>query len=268
MTGLEYEKLVAKYLKNHGYYDVTVTKGSGDFGIDIIARKGAHKYAVQCKYYTSAVSLDAVQEAVAGMAYYNCDKAMVVTNNTYSPSARQLAKCNNVILLENISSAETKVNFKFAKWLLLAVYIFISSAALSSAFDVIKTQSFWFSVYNIATLILVLTAPLWIWVIYKLIKKKFLNKPKANAEETHQITTPHTAPIKYANSENIYNFLFQNDFFITVEDIEKIIVLEIITASKIQRTLGYGYARATKLIDLLLKGKYLNMISDYTYEWS
>lgn len=104
MTGLEYERLVAKYLRRHGYFGVSVTKGSGDFGIDVIAHKGGHKYAVQCKYYTSTVSLDAVQEAVAGMAYYNCDRAMVVTNSTYTNAAKELAKCNGVVLLERIGA--------------------------------------------------------------------------------------------------------------------------------------------------------------------
>lgn len=102
MTGLEYESAVAKYLQQHGYNGVSVTKGSGDFGIDVIAHKDGHKYAVQCKYYSSAVSLDAIQEAVAGMAYYKCDRAMVVTNSTYTDSAKELAKCNGVILLEQI----------------------------------------------------------------------------------------------------------------------------------------------------------------------
>lgn len=120
MTGLEYESVVANYLRCHGYNRVSVTKGSGDFGIDVIAYKGGHKYAVQCKYYTSAVSLDAVQEAVAGMAYYNCDRAMVVTNNTYTNAAKELAKCNGVVLLERIEAYTVRPRrfslFSSIKW--------------------------------------------------------------------------------------------------------------------------------------------------------
>ena len=40
MTGHEYEKVVARYLINHGYKKVTVTRGSGDFGVDVVAQKG------------------------------------------------------------------------------------------------------------------------------------------------------------------------------------------------------------------------------------
>lgn len=102
MTGLEYEHLVAKYLRRHGYHGVSVTKGSGDYGVDVIAHKYGHKYAVQCKYYVSPVSLDAVQEVIAGMAMYGCDRAMVVTNSTYTESAKTLANANKVVLLSGI----------------------------------------------------------------------------------------------------------------------------------------------------------------------
>ena len=105
MTGLEYEKLVAKYLRRHGYFNVSVTKASGDYGVDVIAHKGTHRYAVQCKCYSNEVGLEAVQEAVAGKAMYKCDRAMVVTNATFTKAASELACENNVILLSGIRSA-------------------------------------------------------------------------------------------------------------------------------------------------------------------
>ena len=64
MTGIEYESFVAKYLRQHGYHNVSVTKASGDYGVDVIAHKKGKKYAVQCKYYTKPVGISAVQEAV------------------------------------------------------------------------------------------------------------------------------------------------------------------------------------------------------------
>lgn len=103
MDGLNYEYAVAKYLKKHGYYSVSVTKGSGDYGVDVIASKGSHKYAVQCKFYSNPVGLGAVQEVVAGKAMYGCDCAMVVTNSTFTKAARELAQKNDVALLENVT---------------------------------------------------------------------------------------------------------------------------------------------------------------------
>jgi hypothetical protein len=50
------------------------------------------------------VSLDAVQEAMAGMAVYGCDRAMVVTNSDYTKAAKTLANANKVILLSGIKA--------------------------------------------------------------------------------------------------------------------------------------------------------------------
>lgn len=40
----------------------------------------------------------AVQEAVVGKSYYHCDKVVVITNNYFTPSAKELAQSNDVIL--------------------------------------------------------------------------------------------------------------------------------------------------------------------------
>ncbi|MGF0007663.1 restriction endonuclease [Eubacteriales bacterium SGI.150] len=70
LTGYEYEKKCAELLKAKGFTDVKVTPGSGDQGIDILAKKSRKKYGVQCKYYEGSVGNKAVQEAFAGASYY------------------------------------------------------------------------------------------------------------------------------------------------------------------------------------------------------
>ena len=55
--------------------------------------------AIQCKYYSKPVGNKAVQEVSAGQVYYKADYAAVVSNNTYTKSARQLAQNCNVLLL-------------------------------------------------------------------------------------------------------------------------------------------------------------------------
>lgn len=102
MTGIEYEKFVASYLKRKGYWGVKVTQASSDYGIDVIAHKNGKKYAVQCKYYSSPVGVSAVQEAVAGKAHYGCSAAMVVTNNTFTKAAETLAADNGVKLIAGV----------------------------------------------------------------------------------------------------------------------------------------------------------------------
>lgn len=109
-NGQEYEYFVAEYLRRTGYSQVTVTKGSGDYGVDILATKNGIKYAVQCKYYSSPVSLKAVQEVVAGAPCYGCNAAMVVTNNTFTKSAIKLAATNGVTLLSYVNSLPPIIN--------------------------------------------------------------------------------------------------------------------------------------------------------------
>ena len=100
--GIKYEHKVAQWLKKHGYRNVHVTPASGDYGVDITARKGRIRYAIQCKSYSRPVGVSAVQEVYSGIRHYNCDRAMVVTNSTFTAAAKTLARENNVILVENI----------------------------------------------------------------------------------------------------------------------------------------------------------------------
>ena len=102
MTGYEYEYYVAAWLRNNDFENVIVTKGSGDFGVDIIAYKNNCKCAVQCKYYSKGVGIKAIQEVISGKMYYNCEIAVVVTNSYFTPNARKLAESADVILLEKI----------------------------------------------------------------------------------------------------------------------------------------------------------------------
>lgn len=99
MDGYQFEHSCAKILRSKGYSGVTVTKASGDQGVDIIAHKGGHKYAVQCKYYSKPVGNSAVQQVYAGAAFYGCDSCIVMTNNTFTSQAEKLASRTGVILI-------------------------------------------------------------------------------------------------------------------------------------------------------------------------
>ena len=103
--GHEYEEAVVKYLKRSGFWCVRLVGGNGgDYGVDITARKGLlRKFAIQCKWYSTPVGVRAVQEVVGGKRVYSCNRAMVITNNTFTRQARKLAAENNVILWEGIA---------------------------------------------------------------------------------------------------------------------------------------------------------------------
>lgn len=110
MTGYEYERKCAELLKAKGFTDVKVTPGSGDQGIDILAKKSRKKYGVQCKYYEGAVGNKAVQEAFAGASYYDCAIAMVITNSKLTAAAKELAKKLNVEVWEGVDAIYLRKN--------------------------------------------------------------------------------------------------------------------------------------------------------------
>lgn len=100
MTGLEYEHFCADLLKKNGW-DAKVTKGSGDQGVDVVAKKNGKIYAIQCKKYSSPVGNKAVQEAHAGKGFINADNAAVVTNASFTRSANELSNTLGILLLHH-----------------------------------------------------------------------------------------------------------------------------------------------------------------------
>lgn len=99
LDGAQFEAYVEALLKRRGYR-VEHTGKSGDLGVDLIAEKPPHRFAVQVKRQSQPVSRHAVSDAVAGKAQYRCNAAMVVTNNLFSPGAQQLARANGCKLVD------------------------------------------------------------------------------------------------------------------------------------------------------------------------
>lgn len=98
MDGFDFEKFSGEILKNNGFEKVQITKSSNDFGVDIIAYKDDIKYSIQCKKYSSSVGISAVQEVIASKVMNDSHVAVVLTNNYFTKSAKELAKKNNVLL--------------------------------------------------------------------------------------------------------------------------------------------------------------------------
>jgi restriction system protein len=97
MTGVEFEKLVAAILESNGW-DVTLTPASGDQGVDLIASFDTTRVAVQCKRSSKPIGNKAVQEALAGMHFAEASEAWVVSDNSFTTSARQLASSTGISL--------------------------------------------------------------------------------------------------------------------------------------------------------------------------
>jgi restriction system protein len=99
MSGIQFEHYLKKLFSHRGYR-VSITKASGDLGVDLIAVRGDERIAIQVKRYQRTVSRRAVSDAVAGMKHYRCNRAMVVTNSYFTPGAQTLARANNCPLVD------------------------------------------------------------------------------------------------------------------------------------------------------------------------
>lgn len=92
MDGVRFENYCASLLASNGYKNIELTKASGDQGVDIVADYKKEKYAIQCKYYATPIGNKAIQEVHAGKSYYGCDRAMVMTNQSFTKGATELAE--------------------------------------------------------------------------------------------------------------------------------------------------------------------------------
>ena len=98
IEGHEFEYYCAELLEKCGFQEVEVTRGSGDYGIDILAEKDGVTYAIQCKRYNAPVGVKAVQEAYAGRDYYDRMVGAVLTNQYFTQPAAEAARKLKILL--------------------------------------------------------------------------------------------------------------------------------------------------------------------------
>ena len=98
MSGYEFEDFLSHLFESLGY-DVRLTPTSYDQGADLILNKEDQIIAVQAKRYTKPVGNRAVQEIVAAIPFYGATEGWVVTTSSFTNSAINLARANNIRLL-------------------------------------------------------------------------------------------------------------------------------------------------------------------------
>jgi restriction system protein len=101
MDPYEYEHFCAEQFLIHGWDDAEATSGSSDQGVDVKAKRGDDVLVGQCKKYSKPVGNSAVQEVVAGMGYYGANIGVVISNNSFTNSAKKLAEANNIKLIHH-----------------------------------------------------------------------------------------------------------------------------------------------------------------------
>lgn len=100
VSGEDYETLCRNLLQGRGWR-VETTPMTGDQGADLIAEAHGRRIVIQCKFHARPIGNKAVQEAFAGLGFHGGDVAVVVSNASYTRSARQLAEANGVILVHH-----------------------------------------------------------------------------------------------------------------------------------------------------------------------
>lgn len=98
LEGHDFEFFCADLLKAQGFIGVEVTRGSGDFGVDILAEKDGITYAIQCKRYASPIGVEAVLRTYGGLAYYDRMVGVVMTNQYFTAPAVEAAKKLKILL--------------------------------------------------------------------------------------------------------------------------------------------------------------------------
>jgi restriction system protein len=98
MTSAQFEHFCASELRQVGW-TARVTQQSRDQGADVIAELGHLRVVIQCKLYGQPVGNKAVQEVAAARAHQRAPIGVVVSNNSYTSDAKQLATTNGILLL-------------------------------------------------------------------------------------------------------------------------------------------------------------------------
>ena len=100
LSGIEFEEFIYELFEYWGY-KTSLTRASGDNGIDVIAKSKQYSIGIQAKlYYNHNVNNKAIQEVFSGKNFYNLDIAIVITNWKLSNPAITLAKSLNVIIID------------------------------------------------------------------------------------------------------------------------------------------------------------------------
>ena len=89
-----FEFLAGEYLKKEGF-EVEVTQGVADWGVDVFAVKNGLKYAVQVKMYgdcKTKINRRMMMELYGVMRYFDCQGDMMIYNGQIMPDAVKVSK--------------------------------------------------------------------------------------------------------------------------------------------------------------------------------
>ena len=95
----DFEDFISQLFRDNGY-KVEQTKYSGDYGVDLIIKKGNEHIAIQVKRYTKTnkVGVKDVNQVLGGKSYYKCSNSMIITTSSFTNQVKKLAEKTDVDL--------------------------------------------------------------------------------------------------------------------------------------------------------------------------
>jgi proteasome lid subunit RPN8/RPN11 len=99
MSGIQFEEFLACLFSRMGYTEITLTPPNDQGGDLLCLSPSGVPIVIQAKRWKGNVGNDAVQELLGAMRHYVRTRGMVVTNSTFTQSARQLAGTGSDITL-------------------------------------------------------------------------------------------------------------------------------------------------------------------------
>ena len=103
LDGTAFELLIKALLEASGYYDVINTGGSGDLGVDLLARKkddnGQVKlYLFQCKRWAANVGSEPMQRLVSERERRKADVAICVTTSDFTKDSQLISREQDILM--------------------------------------------------------------------------------------------------------------------------------------------------------------------------
>ena len=98
-SGREFEEFMIKLFEKLGY-STTVTNRSKEYGCDMMLQQSDYRLAVQTTRSESELTFTSVQRVLDSSRKYNSQMSVVITNNKFLSSAKNLAKIKNVVLID------------------------------------------------------------------------------------------------------------------------------------------------------------------------
>lgn len=103
LSGTDFEIIIKSLLEAQGYIDVINTGGSGDLGVDLLAKKitngNTTKYLFQCKRWVANVGSEPIQRLHSEKIRRGFDIAVCITTSDYTQDGKTIACANDIKII-------------------------------------------------------------------------------------------------------------------------------------------------------------------------